>query len=464
MKSWAKFAGLLLALVLCMSVAACGGDTEAPTESEPGEGAERAVSVDNKEEVDQAPDISGYVGNWKVENQPYYIVINDKSKWAAVNLLGEEIGPGDVVAGDGSITLLLEDGKEMDSIQKGADGALSDSGGNALTPVDSVMLLPRSQDELTQTTYFSGDFSNVSINYPAQMTAQAHSTINNSVSFGAVMAGGTADYYSNILIAFAPISGYDPYMENGSASAKPYMIQMLNHFMDGVYGDNLINSIGTDFQDNGSYYSLIAYVWLNGTIYEDSLSEPVRATMEVRYYGPTGYALVASTVALESRIQNYFDICNNILSTLSYSSGWSTAPKPRPAQPAPKPSYSGSSGASDSGDYGTAYYWYDEDGDIWYWNGYENEFIGFGSGGYIDYDTGEYMESNDAGWDYEDEYYEDYDPWSDPGDGWGDYVGDDDGWGDYVDDSWDYDDYDYDYDYDYGYDDYDYSYDDWSDY
>ena len=37
-----------------------------------------------------------------------------------------------------------------------------------------------------------------------------------------------------------------------------------------------------------------------------------------------------------------------------------------------------------------------------------------------------------AGWDYEDDYYEDYDPWSDPGDGWGDYDDGDDGWGDYF--------------------------------
>ena len=63
-------------------------------------------------------------------------------------------------------------------------------------------------------------------------------------------------------------------------------------------------------------------------------------------------------------------------------------------------------------------------------------FISYGSDGYIDSDSGEYMESNDAGWDYDDYYYDDYDPWSDPGDGWdawsdpGDYY--DDGWGDYF--------------------------------
>ena len=52
--------------------------------------------------------------------------------------------------------------------------------------------------------------------------------------------------------------------------------------------------------------------------------------------------------------------------------------------------------------------------------------------GYIDTDSGEYMENNDAGWDYSDEYYDDYDPWSDPGDGWDDYAYDDEGWGDYF--------------------------------
>ena len=144
--------------------------------------------------------------------------------------------------------------------------------------------------------------------------------------------------------------------------------------------------------------------------------------MEVRYYGPTGYALVAITAAVESRIQNYFDICNNILTTISYHTGWSTAPKTRPAQP----TYSG-----DTGDYGTQYYWYDEDGDIWYWSGYENVFVCYGSDGYIE--DGRFMESNDAGWDYGNEYYADYDPWSDPGDGWdlwSDPGDSEDGWGD----------------------------------
>ena len=381
---------------------------------------------DTEEELEQLPDISGYTGCWKVENEPLYFVINDSCEWAAVNLYGEEIGPGYVVDEGAHITLYMEDGSEVISLWQEEDGILSDVEDNLLLLSDSLLLLPTPEDALNQTAYFSDGFTDVSIDYPIQMVANKHPNVSNSLSFNAVMEDGTDDYYSNILIAFQPISGYDPYMEQGAATAKTYMVKMLDDFMNSMYGSHLIKSFGSDFKDNGDYYSLTGYMWLDGSIFADGPSQPVRGCMEVRYYGPTGYALVATTVALESRIRNYFDICNNMLTTLSYTAGWSTAPKARPEQPA----YSG-----DSGDYGTPYYWYDEDGDIWYWNGYENEFISYGSDGYIDSDSGEYMESNDAGWDYDDYYYDDYDPWSDPGDGWdewsdpGDY---DDGWGDYF--------------------------------
>ena len=304
-----------------------------------------------------------------------------------------------------------------------ADGSLSDADSNSLSAWDYIMLLPTPEDELNQTASFPGGFTNVTVDYPIQMEAHEHPNASNALSFNAVMEDGTDDYYSNIMIAFQPIEGFDPYMEKGAAAAKTYMMKMLEDFMKSMYGSYLIKSFGSDFKDNGDYYSLTGYMWLDGDVFSNGPSQPVRGCMEVRYYGPTGYALVATTIALEGRIRNYFDICNNMLTTLSYTAGWSTAPKPVPAQPA----YSG-----DSGDYGTPYYWYDEDGDIWYWNGYENEFIGYGSDGYIDEDSGEYMESNDAGWDYDDEYYDDYDPWSDPGDGWGDYSDDEDGWGDYF--------------------------------
>ena len=367
-------------------------------------------------------DLSGYTGCWKLAGEPFYFVINEDYEWIAINLYGEQVGPGYVVDEGENITLCMEDDSQLVSLWQTAYGALSDANGNTLTAMDYIMLLPTPEDDLNQTAAFPGGFTNVTIDYPIQMEAHEQPNVSNALSFNAVMEDGTDDYYSNIMIAFQPIEGFDPYMEKGAATAKTYMVKMLDDFMKSMYGSYLIKSFGSDFKDNGDYYSLTGYMWLDGDVFSGDLTQPVRGCMEVRYYGPTGYALVTTTIALEGRIRNYFDICNNMLTTLSYTAGWSTAPKPVPAQP----TYSG-----DSGDYGTPYYWYDEDGDVWYWNGYENEFISYGSDGYIDDDTGEYMESNDAGWDYSDEYYDDYDPWSDPGDGWGDYT-EDDGWGDYF--------------------------------
>ena len=412
MKKWKKYTNLLLALVMCLSLTACG---DAPEETI------GDTDMDIEEESNPVSDISGFTGCWKMENAPFYFVINDSYEWTAVNLYNEQIGPGYFTAEEDTITLCMEDGSAQIVLWQTDEGNLKDKDDNLLLPTDYIMLLPTPEDALNQTTYFSDNFTNVSINYPIQMEAFAQS---NTLIFDAVMKDGTDDLYSNILITFQPISGYDTYMEKGAGTAESYMVKMLDQFMNNMYGDYLIKSLGSDFKDNGNYYSITGYMWIDGSIFTgNNLSQPVRGCMEVRYYGPTGYALIASTVALDSRIQNYFDICNNMLTTLSYTTGWSTAPKARPEQPK-QPAYSG-----DSGDYGTPYYWYDEDGDIWYWNGYENVFMGFGSDSYIDSDTGEYMESNDAGWDYEDEYYDDYD------DGWGDYVDEyDDGWGDYVDD------------------------------
>ena len=392
--------------------------------------AAEAVDVDMEEpdtdtDAFDFPDISAFTGCWKLDDAPFYFVIGEDFEWVAVNLYGERIGPGNVVAEEDSVTLQL-DGSDIISLWQSADGSLSDADGNSLSAWDYIMLLPTPDDELNQTASFPGGFTNVTISYPIQMEAHEHPSVSNALSFNAVMEEGTEDYYSNIMIAFQPISGYDSYMTQGAATAKPYMKHMLDEFLSSMYGTKVLKSFGSNFKDNGDHYSMTGYMWLDGSIFADGPSQPVRGCIEVRYYGPTGYALVAVTIAEESRIRNYFDICNNMLTTISYTAGWSTAPKPVPAKPA--------SQYSDPGDYGSPYYWYDEDGDIWYWNGYENEFISYGSDGYIDDDTGEYMESNDAGWDPDEEdYYDDYDPWSDPGDGWDDYAYDEEGWGDYFD-------------------------------
>lgn len=64
----------------------------------------------------------------------------------------------------------------------------------------------------------------------------------------------------------------------------------------------------------------------------------------------------------------------------------------------------------DPGDYGTPYYWYDEDGDVWYWDGWNEEYIGSGSEYYID-DNGDLGYSGDVSVEPYYYYDEDGDVW-----------------------------------------------------
>ena len=42
-------------------------------------------------------DLSGYTGCWKLAGEPFYFVINEDYEWIAINLYGEQVGPGYVV-------------------------------------------------------------------------------------------------------------------------------------------------------------------------------------------------------------------------------------------------------------------------------------------------------------------------------------------------------------------------------
>lgn len=362
------------------------------------------------------PDLSIYSGCWKHDTEPvYYLIDGENGSWSALDLYGRSAGSGEIYAEDGAIALSEAPySSHVMLLTLQDDGTLMDESGGVLSRFfsDEPLLLPTAASPLTETAAFPDDFSGVTIDYPAEMECHPQGGLENALSFNAIMESGTDDYWSNIFVAFMPINGYDPYMTQGLAAAKPYMENMLGDFLEGIYSGKLLKTIATDCRDCGNYYSILGYVWMDGSVFPSDAGQPVRGVMEVRYYGPLGYALIAMTLSVESRVQNYFEICSGMLDTLSGLPDWSTAPKPVPSQPQ----------GSDPGDYGTTYYWYDEDGDIWYWNGQSNEFIAFGDSGYID-DDGLYYESNDAGWDYDDwgwgDYVDDYDPWSDPGDyGW----------------------------------------------
>lgn len=204
------------------------------------------------------------------------------------------------------------------------------------------------------------------------------------------MGPGTDDQYASILIGFHPISGYDDQMTQGYGAAKPAMTQMFSAVLTELYGDSALEIAAADCYEFEQYYSITGTMQLDGSVVSGELTDALSAAVELRYYGPTGYVMVAIAIAPESRIDIYRDTCWNMLASCTYSTDWITAPKPIPPQPAPAPD------GSDAPE--EPYYWYDEDGDIWYWNGSENEFIGFGSDYYID-DDGQYYESNDAGWE-----------------------------------------------------------------
>ena len=36
-----------------------------------------------------------------------------------------------------------------------------------------------------------------------------------------------------------------------------------------MYGSYLLKSFGSDFKDNGDYYSLTGYMWLDGSVFSD---------------------------------------------------------------------------------------------------------------------------------------------------------------------------------------------------
>jgi hypothetical protein len=387
---------VLLALAICLALAACGSG--AGEDAAPGTAAE------------------DFYGTWKYDNYEDVVVLNEDGTWDAYSADGTYAGSSNYDFADGKVT--LKDGKlNVSAVLSVSGSKLVDGDGDTLSRYELVIdqgpVLPSSDDPLTQSILMEDAPIPLEVWYPETMEGHAQQGYVRRLSFNALNGDGTDEDYTNISVTLLEIgSGYDQYMNRGTDMAKQGMQALLNDYLATAYQHGqLLKSIGFDFVDGGWYYSITGYLWLDGSVFTNPTSQPVRSTLEIRYVGPTGYALLVHAISVEPRIQTYYEIACNMASHIDYGGDWSTKAKPVPAG-------QGGGGAwSDSGDYGDTYYWYDSDGDVWYWNGYEDVFIGFGDDYYID-DDGEYYESNDAGWDddYYD-YYDDYDPWSDPGDG-----------------------------------------------
>ena len=443
-------------------LAACGGSDESDASDE------EQTEADAKDEETEEEELPFYVGTWKYDDYDVIVDMGADGHWTSYDAEGNPTFTGTIEEEDNGVTLNYDDGGDPNFFMATSDGKLVDQDGSKLSRYEQKAAAaggsgtaPSVEDPLTEVAFFPGKFENFSINYPATMKTEPRTDLANSLDVNVIGCQGTDDFYATSMITFQPLVDVDRFLGQGSTLAKKAMGFLLENYVNGIYGSHLINMIGTDFEDHGSYYSIKGYMWFSGEVYQEDIDTPVRGVTEMRYFGPTGYGMFATTIAPESVIEKYATITENMLETCTYKTDWSTAPKTVPKQPGKakgktkqvtKKKKSGASG--DTGDYGTAYYWEDADGDIWYWNGYSNEFVAYGTNGYID-DDGEYYESNDAGWnyDYDDSYYvDDYDIYSDPGDGndaWsdpGDYsdVGDTD-WsdpGDYGDDDYDYGGYD----------------------
>ncbi|MCR4754632.1 MAG: hypothetical protein K5868_03765 [Lachnospiraceae bacterium] len=432
---------IIVVLVLALSLISCGSKSSDDDDDD-----EEVEEVDEDYEevadaVDEAPFCVGY---WKYDDYPVYLVIADDLQWVAYDDSGNATYRGNIEEHRDGYLMYYEGESEPEEVGVTEDGKLIDQDGSTLSRMEKFDLNASMNDKLTEVAYFPGKFEAFSINYPSRLEAKPRTDLANTLMFSQrTVENGSPDYYSNILVTFQPLVDVDQYMGKGAALAQKCMGYLLNNAMNAFYGPYIKNIIGSDFQDMGSYYRITGYMWLDGSVYPDSGLDQVLGVVQMRYFGPTGYAMYGITIAPVDVVENYYGICLNMLDTCTYKTDWSTAPKVVPKQAGKNKGKTKQKKVtkkvtgSDPGDYVDTFYWTDEDGDIWYWNGYENVFQSFGSDGYID-DDGEYYESNDAGWDTGDyEYQDDYDLFSDPGDN------DIDEWsdpGDYS-DAGDYDDY-----------------------
>ena len=99
-----------------------------------------------EEEEDLSVGLAPFVGCWKYDEEPFYLVIGDDYEWVAINLYGEQVGPGYVVDEGENITLCMEDDSQLVSLWQTAYGALSVANGNTLAARDYDMLLTPPED------------------------------------------------------------------------------------------------------------------------------------------------------------------------------------------------------------------------------------------------------------------------------------------------------------------------------
>ncbi len=269
---------------------------------------------------------------------------------------------------DGAVVKLVstDDGYEAIVTPKNGDAVTvegkfewGETGEDGEADAQAVAGAPTLNDPLDASIALPG-FESLVIPYPSTMKVALSN--DRFLQFDAV---NDPDNHEVIMVDLIELQGsYDERLSS-SQTAQAAMAEIAPKICDIQFPGMLIKTIGTEFVDGGSYYSAVNYLWMSGEVFQQAANTPVRGVLECRYYGHTGYILAVFTLADEGAIQNYFGIASNIVNAISFGNGWTT------------PDAAGSGVTwSDPGDYG--YYYYED---------------------------GQWYESND------------YDPWSDPGDG-----------------------------------------------
>lgn len=270
--------------------------------------------------------------------------------------------------------------------------------------------------------------------------------------------------YTNITVALFQYDEIHQYMEKGEEIADKAMRIFLGEYLSATYGGDIKEFLNANFYNGDTYYGLTGFMKMDNSKLDPATDKNVSCVSEMRYFGPSEKYLVQVTAfSVDENIPFTYGLAKLMVESIPIGGSWRTCPKEVPAvsaipaaghitPPSPRKTRSKSSSKKNSKSSSQGYYWYDSDGDIWYFNGVENSFVGYGNDYYFDGDM--LMESNDAGWDtLDDENL----LWSDPGDtdDYFDYYSDSGDYYDEVDDDYyeaqdaeEYDDYNYDDSYD----------------
>lgn len=283
------------------------------------------------------------------------------------------------------------------------------------TTEETTNFTPSSEDPLTEVIAFD-QAPTVKLYYPETMYAAPLESEAKAIMFIQAHPELSDDPFASILVSLDKIEGYDEHMNKGRDAAKRAMEIMLEKIIEKHFDTSkIVKNEGADFFDFGKYWEVKGYMILDGSDFQAMEGQEVAnhdymsATINVRYYGPTGYVLTTVTYALDKDISNYYHISQKITDSATLDYKWTTEstikPKKEPArkqQAANKKSTKKKSTAKKTTNKKSTkkksntntkkkqnkkapYNWVDSDGDLWHWNGQYNEFLAFA--GYYSLDS-----------------------------------------------------------------------------